>query len=364
MEFGLAEEQVLLQDSVSRFLSEQFPLERVRQFAAGDDDGSSARTGLNELGIPALMIPEEFGGVDLGLLDAALVSEALGYGVAPAPFTASTVMVPQAIRLGGSAELRERYLPKLASGSITAAAAVAELTGARLDAAVSASKTDANNPTILNGRTLFALDFAADLYLVADNQGNLHLVERDANGLETDKLAGIDATRDVGELRFNNTPAASLSCTPDQVTSVIDSGRIVLAADTLGAAQNMLDQAVAYALQREQFNRVIASFQAVKHMCAEMAAALEPCRAMVWYAAYAHDAKLPEARQYACLTKAHLSEVGQFVARTATEVHGGMGFTDLVGLHYWFKRIGANRQYLGSPERLREEAARDQRLIA
>ena len=79
---------------------------------------------------------------------------------------------------------------------------------------------------------------------------------------------------------------------------------------------------------------------------------------MVWYAAYAQDTKLPEAHKYACLTKAHLSEVGQFVARTATEVHGGMGFTDLVGLHYWFKRIGANRQYLGSPERCREDAAR------
>ncbi len=61
--------------------------------------------------------------------------------------------------------------------------------------------------------------------------------------------------------------------------------------------------------------------------------------------------------------KAHVAEVGKFVAKTATEVHGGMGFTDLLGLHYWFKRIGLNRQLLGSPERLREEAARVQDLI-
>jgi len=59
----------------------------------------------------------------------------------------------------------------------------------------------------------------------------------------------------------------------------------------------------------------------------------------------------------ACLAKSHLSEVGKFVARTSTEVHGGMGFTDLLGLHYWFKRIGANRQLLGGPEKLRAEAA-------
>ena len=137
----------------------------------------------------------------------------------------------------------------------------------------------------------------------------------------------------------------------------MDVGRLALAADTLGAAQNMLDQAVEYAKQREQFNRPIASFQAVKHMCAEMAAQLEPCSSMVWFAGHAL-AELPdEARVTACHAKAHLAEVGQFIAKTATEVHGGMGFTDLVGLHYWFKRIGANRQWLGAPEFVRAEAA-------
>ena len=120
----------------------------------------------------------------------------------------------------------------------------------------------------------------------------------------------------------------------------------------------MLEKAVAYSKDREQFNRPIASFQAVKHMCAEMAARLEPCRALVWYAAYAQDNVPEEAGLMARLAKAHVSEVGKFVARTATEVHGGMGFTDLLGLHYWFKRIGANRQLLGGPQALRAEAAK------
>jgi alkylation response protein AidB-like acyl-CoA dehydrogenase len=125
----------------------------------------------------------------------------------------------------------------------------------------------------------------------------------------------------------------------------------------------MLDQAVVYAGQREQFNRVIASFQAVKHMCADMLANLEPCRALVWYAGHAMDDIPDVARMLACHAKAHLSEVGREVAKTSTEVHGGMGFTDLVGLHYWFKRIGANRQLLGSPELVREEAALVQKLV-
>src|SRR3546814_14578733 len=112
-----------------------------------------------------------------------------------------------------------------------------------------------------------------------------------------------------------------------------------------------------YAGQREQFGRLIGSFQAVKHMCAEMAARHEPCRSLVWYAAHAFDAVPNEASLVACHAKSHTAEVHRFVARTSTEVHGGMGFTDLLGLHYWFKRIGFDRQVLGGPEAVRAEAA-------
>jgi alkylation response protein AidB-like acyl-CoA dehydrogenase len=138
---------------------------------------------------------------------------------------------------------------------------------------------------------------------------------------------------------------------------VLDAGRVVLAADSLGAAQHMLDAAVAFAKQRVQFGRVIGSFQGVKYPLAECVTALEPCRALVWYAAYAQDALPDEARLTACHAKAQMGDVARDVARIATETHGGMGFTDLLGLHYWFKRISFNRQMLGGPERCREEAA-------
>lgn len=366
MEFGLSEEQTLLQDSVKRFLAEQYPLDKVREYTSNDDNGAIVRDGLAGMGITALMIGEDYGGVGLGLLDAALIAEALGHGTAPMPFVASVVMVPQALMLGGSDEQKDRWLPKLAAGEITAGAAVSELTGARGKAGVSAKSGK------LSGHAMFVLDFDADIYLVADTSGTLHIVEAGASGLQAKAFENVDKTRKIGELHFDNVTAEALTCTPAQVSKVLNAGRVILAADSLGAAQNMLDRAVAYALQREQFNRVIASFQAVKHMCAEMAAGLEPCRAMVWYAGYTADAETledsakdgGEAQQYALHTKAHLSEVCQFVARTATEVHGGMGFTDLVGLHYWFKRIGANRQLLGSPERLRDDAARALGMVA
>ena len=144
---------------------------------------------------------------------------------------------------------------------------------------------------------------------------------------------------------------------PGIADRVLAAGRIALAADILGACERAIEMAVAYAKQREQFGRTIATFQAVKHLCAEMVAELEPARSLVWYAAYAFDERPEEASLLALHAKAHFAEIGTFIVRTATEVHGGIGFTDAYDLHLWFKRVGLDRQLLGSPELLRAEAA-------
>ena len=360
MEFGLSEEQTLLQDSLGRFLADKSAIERIHSFTDNNETrAEDIWAGLCELGLPGLLVDAEHGGVGMGLLEAALVAETLGKHVAPVPFVASMVMAPLAIASAGSEAQQSKWLPALAGGNVVAGAAVTEAVSSRLEAKVT------HDGSSLNGRSLFVLDFEADLYLVADSNRALYLVEADAAGLKRQALTTIDKTRKVGELVFDNVHADHLpgSKDPEVCARVIDAARVILAADTLGAARNMLNQAVAYSLQREQFGRVIGSFQAVKHMCAEMAADLEPCQAMMWYAAHALDAIPDEARLTACHTKAHISEVGKFVARTSTEVHGGIGFTHELGLHYWFKRIGANRQLLGGPDQLREEAAKLQDLI-
>jgi alkylation response protein AidB-like acyl-CoA dehydrogenase len=264
--------------------------------------------------------------------------------------------------LAGSPAQQANWLPQIAAGKTVVGAALAERSGARAVAGSQAGVTAVDGR--LSGRALYVLDFEADAYLVGDLAGGLHLVASDAAGLGRQRLETVDRTRPIGELVFDRVAAEPLAGADAAVMQrVLDIGRTMLAADSLGAAQNMIDQAVAYAGQRVQFGRVIGSFQAVKHMCAQMAADLEPTRAFVWYAGHALDEIPNEASLVACQLKAHLSEVATSVAKTATEVHGGMGFTDLVGLHYWFKRIGFNRQMLGSPELLRGEAARLQGLV-
>src|SRR6185437_13236575 len=353
MEFGLTTDQKMMQESIDRTLERTCPLERVRK--ATDGLAADVLKAVAELGVTGILIPEEFGGLGLALLDAALAAEMLGKHVAPVPFIASAVMAPLAILGAGSETQKKRYLPQLAQGRTVAGVAISEHASGARDKAGIAAKAGK-----LSGKALFVLDFAsADFYVVADKFGALYVVDAKAKALERTALPTIDATRAVGELTFDNVDAEPLTGGNPQATldRMIDAGRIMLAADTLGAGMRMIDKAVAYAKERQQFGRVIGSFQAVKHLCAEMVAELEPCRALIWYAAYAFDTYPDQARRVAAHAKAHTAEVGTFVARTATEVHGGMGFTDLLGLHYWFKRIGFDRQALGGPEKTRHDAA-------
>ena len=360
MYFGLSEEQSFFQDNVRKYLEEHATIDNIKHIASGDKKNLSAEIhqGLLNLGINGLIIPEEFGGLGLDLLFAAVVSEALGGGVGPTPFIAPYVMAPTAIKQAGSKTQQENYLSKISTNEYRFGVGFSEFIGKRNDAGISFSGNT------LNGRAMFVLDvnYATHL-LLADEKGQIFVVNAKSANIEIVKLTTVDKTRQYAEVICKNLDAELLENSSDSINPInqaIDAGRIMLAADSLGASQTMIDKAVDYAKERKQFGRPIGSFQAVKHMCAEMAADLEPCYALVWHAAHCHDHSPAEARLMACHAKAHVSEMAKVISKKATEVHGGMGFTDLLGLHYWFKRIGLNRQILGSPELVREEAYKTQ----
>lgn len=356
MEFALSDDQRMLQASVEGFAAHHVTLDAVRLAAAGDASvGERAAAGLAELGLPAMLVPQAHGGLGLGLVEAVVAQEVLGSMVSPAGVMGAA-MASIGIAAAASEDQKAAWLPAVAAGEMRCALTLTERTGRRDGADVQARDGK------LHGTALFVLEAErASHCLVADGQGQLHLVAMGAPGVTLSALKTIDGTRSFAEIHFDGAtaePLAAENSPGGAADKMIAAGRVLLAADSLGAAQHMLNAAVAYSGQREQFGRVIGSFQAVKHICAEMAAKLEPARALVWHAAYALDSGDPEGPVMACLAKAHLAEVAAFVARTATEVHGGMGFTDLLGLHFWFKRIGANRQLLGGPEKTRADAAR------
>ncbi|MEE4360523.1 MAG: acyl-CoA dehydrogenase family protein [Pseudomonadales bacterium] len=356
MEFGLSEEQQLLSDSITRWVQSTVTRERLQQLG---DEGETASAplieGLAELGAFGVLVPEAHGGSGLGLFEAVLVQEALGRGAVPVPWTATALLAPLALAEGPST-LAEQWLPRIASGEVRIGVGLSELAGARAGTGLHLEHEQAS------GTVRFVLDGAgADAYLLAAGPDDLVWIDGDALSTPAIPLATIDRTRSLVELTLDRVP-----CTPlteagmggARLAHLLAAGRVALAADAFGAGQTMLERAVAYAQERKQFDRVIGSFQAVKHLCAEMAAELEPCRALIWYAAHAADAYPQEFELMACHAKAHMGEVGQFVARTATEVHGGIGFTHEMGLHWFFKRIGLDRQLLGNPDRVRQDAAR------
>ena len=356
MDFSLTLEQRQFDDSLRAFLKDRLPMDRLRllaETAQGFDE--DLWQGAVELGLPSLLVPERFGGAGLGVLDAAVAAEALGFAAAPLPFAATMAMAPLAFGLCASASQQDEYLPLIAAGEIRVAVAFAGLAGQTGAASVSMDGG-------LTGRIDGVMDAAgATHFLVFGADGVAALVDTNDSGVGNTLRRSIDRTRPLVDVTFANATAERLDAANDPLAAartVLDAGRVVLAADSLGAAQTMLDRAVAFAKERVQFGRVIGSFQGVKYPLADCVTALEPCRGMVWYAAYAQDALPEEARLTACHAKAHVSDVARDVARMTTEAHGGMGFTDLLGLHYWFKRIGFNRQILGNPERCRDEAAR------
>lgn len=346
MDFGLSEDQLLFQDALAGFLNEHVPLTRVRDIMEGEDavDAALVRS-LAEQGVCGIMVSADHGGTGSSLLDAVVAAEQLGAAATPYSFHSAAVMAPLLLQAGGKTDV----LAKIADGTLLASVVD------RVPAVASGK---------LNGQAMFVPDATmADLFILLCGEGdgrNAIVLDAKMAGLTRETLWTVDETRRVGELSFDDiaiSDDAILDVDAAVIDRVLDAGRIMLAADAVGGAQRSLDEAVKYSMDRKQFERVIGSFQAVKHMCAEAYAEIEPVRSLLWYAAFAWDEGRDDAALTAALLKAHASEMATRTASTCVQVFGGMGFTYECDMHIWFKRAGYDRQLLGGPAELRERAA-------
>jgi alkylation response protein AidB-like acyl-CoA dehydrogenase len=356
MDFGLSDDQLLLKDTVKRFLAEQCPTTRVRQIMEGDTElDRQLWRELAELGVAGVIVPAEHGGLERELLDLALVAEELGAAATPGPFI-GTAMATAALVHGGDAALQTQWLPAIASGEAIVTVAWGEEHGEWTPDRLS-TKAKANR---LTGRKLMVPNASlADAIVVAarDEAGpGLWLVERNASGVEVAALTVNDLTRRLDSVTFSDSPAVRL---PDNAAlqRAFDAGLILIGADAYGGSRRCLEMASSYALTRQQFGQVIGAFQAVKHQLANMAADLEPSLALVWYAAHAFDRIPDQSTRHAALVKAHMSDLYDRMTRDATELHGGIGFTWEFDLHLWFRRAMFDRSFLGEANYHRERAA-------
>jgi alkylation response protein AidB-like acyl-CoA dehydrogenase len=354
MDFGLSEEQELLQATVQGFVERECPPARVRElFDAGSGHDPALWKGLAQIGVAGLCVPEARGGAGLELLDLALVAEVLGAGCVPGPFLGHSLAC-LALSLGGSDAQRERWLPALAAGDALASVAFAE-DGERWDPEDWRLEPRGGR---LEGVKLHVPGAEqADLLVVGLRGGALALVERGAPGLACEALNGADRGRPLARLAFGSTPCEALPAAAGVAARVRDAGLVLLAADAFGAAWRLVQMTVDYARVRQQFGTPLAQFQAVKHQLANMATAVETGRGLFWYAAHALDHLPAEAARSAAIAKAHIADRALETGRAAVELHGGLGFTWECDVQIWLKRIMFDRAFLGTPERQRERSA-------
>lgn len=372
MDFGLSPEQELLQNTAREFLTQECPPALVRELY-GDPSGFSPELHRKAaaLGWTGLLVPEAYGGLGLGMLDMAVLLEEIGRAVMPGPFLFSSVLTTLGLVQAGSPAQKDAWLSRLASGQAVGTLAFLERDD-RLDARgvhLKAKKT--KHGYLLSGTKMFVpfAEIADVLLVVARTTGkveqgvSLFLVERQAPGLSITPLDIIDQTRRVYSVEFQQVavPKTALVGEKDKgwkiMTRLLDAACVALAADSLGGAQKALEMAVEYTKTRTQFNRPIASFQALKHMAAEIVSDIEPARSLVWYAAYAFDALPTEASRAAALAKARLSDVYARTTNRAVQMHGGIGFTWEHDMHFWFKRAKWNEFAFGDATYHRERVA-------
>jgi alkylation response protein AidB-like acyl-CoA dehydrogenase len=353
--FDTSDEQELLQDTVRGFLANECPAPRVREIFDGDSGHDPALwKGLMELGLGGLVVPEEYGGAGLELIDLALVAETLGYAGAPGPFLGHA-LAGVALALGGSDAQKRSWLPRLASGELLGTVALGESGGVWQPE----QWCLAGSGGALRGAKHF-VPYApqADVAVVGVAGGSLALVECAAPGVSAEPYEGVDRTRRLGTLGFEGAPCEPLGEGAAAAPRLRDAGLVLLAADAFGVASRLVDACVEYAKTREQFGVTIGHFQALKHQLANMAVDVEPSRGLWWYAAHAFDHVPRDAERMAALAKAHVTDRAMQVARDSVEAHGGIGFTWECDVQIWFRRAMLDRAWLGTPASHRERAAR------
>jgi alkylation response protein AidB-like acyl-CoA dehydrogenase len=358
MDFDLSDEQRLLQETVQQFIENECPMARLRELF-DDEVGYDPVLwkGLAELGLAGIHLPGEYGGSELDILDLAVVGETLGSLAVPVPFLSHS-LATEAIAKAGSDDQRSRMLPSLASGEHLATVAFAEEGGSWLPEQWRLAAPPGTTGTISGAKGIVEFGEHADYFVVGLAGGKLGVVDRNASGIEVQRIEGADRTRRIARIAFDNTEVEILeNSNLETAGRVRDVGLVLLSADSFGGARKLVDMSVEYAKNREQFGVTIGHFQGLKHQLANMAIEIESARSLYWYAAHALDHVPADAVRMAAIAKSHLCDRYSQISRDATEAHGGIGYTWEGDTQIWFKRALFNRVFLGTPRMHKDRAA-------
>src|SRR2546421_1984534 len=354
MDFGFNEEQDMLRKSARDFLAKESPMTYVRRMME-DEVGYSVETWrkMAGLGWMGLILPEEYGGAGLNMVDLVVVLEEMGRVVMPGPFFSTVLLGALAVLEGGSEQQKARYLKAIAAGELKATVASLEPNGRWEAEGIGATATADSGGFLLNGTKLFVADaHVADLVVVAvrseESKGeegiSLFAVDVPKEGVTITPLKTMDQTRKLCEVKLEKVrvgPEALIGARGGGfpiLKRVTDRAKVALCAEMCGGAERVLEMSVEYAKVRVQFDRPIGSFQAIQHKCANMLLLVESAKSATYYAAWAVANDVPEAPLASAMAKSYTSDAYRVVAGEGIQIHGGIGFTWEHDMHIYFKR--------------------------
>ena len=356
MDFSFSEEQTLLQDSIARFIQNDYPF-ASRQLVIKDEIGYSAGNWQTfaELGWLGVPFSEDDGGFGGQAIESMIMWEQFGRGLLVEPFLATVVLAGGAIKIGGSKSQKAAILPGIIDGSTQAALAYAEPQGRFNLADLTTTAVKAGDGYVLNGYKAVVLNGpAADFLVVSarssgtqrDAEGvSLFVVPADAEGLSRRDYPTVDAFR-ASEVTLDNVKVAHDALLGDEgaglpvLQQAVDEGTLAIGSEAVGCMEVLYKDTVEYCKTREQFGQPIGKFQVLQHRMVDMFMEHEQAKSLMFMAAMRLDEGYnSEAQKAVSAFKVQVGKSGRFVGQNAVQLHGGMGMTDELNIGHYFKRL-------------------------
>jgi alkylation response protein AidB-like acyl-CoA dehydrogenase len=355
-----------LREAVAALLAKRSQETRVRELMATETghDETTWRE-LAGMGLLGLTVPEEFGGSGAGQTELGIVMEEMGRALLCGPYFSTAVLVTSLLSAAGDATERAEVLPRLAAGELIAGLAYAEGSSAGVPAPPDTAAAALDGRWTLTGQKTYVLDarIADLLYVLADTDSGsaIFAVDPGTAGVTMSALTTVDQTRKQYRVEFADV-AARLVGEPgagaEAFAAALELAGVALISTQAGGAYRAMRMAVDYAKARYQFGRAIGSFQAVKHMCADMLLEAESAISAARHVAAAYDDGAPSRVTDLALAQAYCSDASVFVTATNIQVHGGIGFTWEHPAHLYLRRARTDAQLLGPPASHRERYLR------
>ncbi|CAN5324392.1 acyl-CoA dehydrogenase family protein [soil metagenome] len=362
MNFEFSDDQKQLRDQARRYLTEHSPPKAVRAVLEGQPPYDKSPydkalwKGLAEMGFLGVAIPEEFGGAGAGHLELCVIAEEIGRVLAAVPFSSTIYLAAEAIMLAGSDAQKQKWLPKIASGEAIGTLALFEGAGNPSPKAINVS----GSQNTVSGTKLPVPDgVIADFAIVAARTAStgretdigLFIVDLNGEGVTRKALSNLDQAHGQAEIVFDKAGAEPLGAANEGwsiLTRVLDRAAVLMAFEQVGGADRALEMGRDYALDRIAFGRPIGSFQAVKHMLADMYVSATLARSNCYYGAWALSTNAAELPEAAASARISATQAFQHCAKNNIQVQCGMCFTWEFDCHLYYRRANVLALSLGS----------------